>query len=304
MAGTTLGRKVPRRNIHRSCRARAGPALFAEATGEYLLSWRSNSDLSPVMDTFILTPYFLDDPLPQLAAFARPGWKINAPDLRGDDQQARMSALHKVLANEIAAILRSGGRPVSVAGDCCAAIAVSAGLQRAELDASLIWFDAHGDFNTWETSPSGFLGGMPLAMLVGRGEQRMPEAVGLNSIPEDRIWLSDGRDLDPAEKEAIAGSRLTHFADVTNLLERDLPGGPIHVHFDTDILDPTEAPAMSYPAPGGPSAAVLGEVFDKLARSGQVMAVSVSTWNPELDSNGSTAELCLGVLDQLLGSDK
>ncbi len=253
-------------------------------------------------DRFILTPYFLDDPLMALVELAQPAWRINTPDLPEGEQQARLSVLHEVLADQVASILRDGDRPVSVAGDCCSAIGVAAGLQRAGIDASLIWFDAHGDFNTWETSPSGFLGGMPLAMLVGRGEQRMPEAVGLRSISEDRVWLIGGRDLDPGEQEALAASKLTHLTDVARLPERSLPDGPLHVHFDTDVLDPAEAPAMSYPAAGGPSAADLGEVFRHLALSDQVAAVSMSTWNPGLDREGGTAKLCMRALDQLLGS--
>lgn len=61
------------------------------------------------------------------------------------------------------------------------------GLQRAGIDPNLIWFDAHGDFNTWETTSSGFPGGMPLAMIVGKGEQTMPEAVGLRDLPEGQV---------------------------------------------------------------------------------------------------------------------
>ena len=76
---------------------------------------------------------------------------------------------------------------------------------------------------------------------------------------------------------------------------------PVWVHFDTDILRPEDAPAMNYVSEGGPSAVDLGHVFSHLANTGNVAAVSVSSWNPELDSNGTTAETCMALVDRLLG---
>ncbi|NIS82127.1 MAG: hypothetical protein GTO14_18395 [Anaerolineales bacterium] len=93
-----------------------------------------------------------------------------------------MSILHESLAARVAESVRDGSLTLSIAGDCCTTIGVLAGLQRADVSPLLVWFDAHGDFNTWDTTPSGFLGGMPLAMLAGIGDQTMPEAVGLRSI--------------------------------------------------------------------------------------------------------------------------
>jgi arginase len=190
---------------------------------------------------------------------------------------------------------------VSLAGDCCIAIPVLAGLQRAGIDPTLIWFDAHGDFNTWETTPSGFLGGMPLAMLVGRGEQRMSKAVGLRSLPEDQIILTDARDLDPGEGEAVAGSQITHLPDTAALLSYPLPDRPIWIHFDTDILRPEDASAMNYLTPGGPDVETLKAVFKDLAGTGRVIAVSVSAWNPDLDSDGKSRKVCMELLEILLG---
>ena len=183
--------------------------------------------------------------------------------------------------------------PVSIAGDCCTAIAVAAGVQRAGVDASLIWLDAHGDFNTWETSPSGFLGGMPLAMMVGRGEQTMCDAVGLESLKENRIILADGRDLDPLEAEAVRASEMVHVPDYADLLTMPLPDGPLYVHFDTDVIDCGQAQAFNYPAPGGPSVDLVNKVMQRLASTGRVVAASMSTWNPELDHDGATARVCM-----------
>jgi arginase len=253
-------------------------------------------------DLFILTPYFLDEPLPALEALSRLDWQLNVGGLPNTKEQVGISALHELLAARVAEILQSGDRPVSIAGDCCSAIGIAAGMQRAGIDHTLLWFDAHGDFNTWETTPSGFLGGMPLAMIVGRGEQTMPASVGLHPLPEERVILTDARDLDPGEKRGLDRSKVARLPSVTDLLTFSLPDAPILVHFDTDVLDPAYAPAMSYPAPDGPSPDELQEVFRLLASTGKVRAVSMSTWNPKLDGSGGTKNLCMQLLQTLLGS--
>jgi arginase len=252
---------------------------------------------------FIVSAFFLNEPLPELQALAGEDWVVNSPALPGGDQQARMSAIHGALADLVAESVAGGDRAVSIAGDCCTAIGVLAGLQRAGVDPSLIWFDAHGDFNTWETTPSGFLGGMPLAMLVGRGEGTMPAAVGLETLPEASVILTDARDLDPAEREAVLASDVVHLTDVGDLMEYPLPEGPLYVHFDVDVVTPEEAPAQNYPALGGPSSSVLEAVLGRLARSGQVVAVSLSSWNPRLDKDGGSQEVCMSLLETLVGGE-
>ena len=158
-----------------------------------------------------------------------------------------------------------------------------------------------GDFNTWETTPSGFLGGMPLAMLVGRGDQTLAEGVGLSPLPEQRVVLSGARDLDPGEKVLLRESAVRQLPDVAGLLDETPGEGPLYVHFDTDVLNPDDAPAMNYAAPGGPSADLMAQVFDYLAQSGRVAAVSVSTWNPELDTDGRSRQTVMALLPRLLG---
>jgi len=213
-----------------------------------------------------------------------------------------MPVIHEPLADHVARILRGGDLVVSVAGDCCSAIAVTAGIQRSGIEHLLIWFDAHGDFNTWETSPSGFLGGMPLAMLVGRGEQTLLDALGMMPHSESRVVFTDGRDLDPLEREALEDSNIVHLFDVGDLMNYELPELPLHVHFDTDILDPGVAPAMNYYATGGPTLEQLITIFHHLAETERIIAVSLSSWNPELDPNQHTQQVCMDALQTLLHS--
>ncbi|MCP5096674.1 MAG: arginase [Chloroflexi bacterium] len=252
-------------------------------------------------DRVILTPYFLDSYLPGLEALAEPAWELNKQSLPDDEQQQRMSKLHQPLATAVSQTINQNKRPVSIAGDCCTTIGVLAGLQHAGVNPTLIWFDAHGDFNTWETTPSKFLGGMPLAMLVGKGELTMNNAVGLSPLPEDKVILTDGRDLDPGEKMLVDASAVQHIPDMATLLTAPLPDGPLYVHFDVDVLDPSDAPAMNYPAPDGPSISTIEQLFKRLAATGRITAVSVSAWNPEMDGNGRSQNVIMPLLDVLLG---
>ena len=254
-----------------------------------------------MQNQMILTPFFLDEPLPELESLAASDWRINKPLLPDGDKQQRLSALHKPLADFTQQSVLSGKRPISIAGDCCTPIGMLAGLQRAGLDPILIWFDAHGDFNTWETTPSGFLGGMPLAMLVGRGEQTMLKALEFTPLAEDRVILTDARNLDPGEKKLIEEANIIHLPDVKSLLNATLPNGPLYIHIDMDIINPANAPAMNYLAAGGPSADELQTVMKHLRRTKKIAAVSVSTWNPKLDEDGQSRRVCMGLLDALIG---
>lgn len=249
---------------------------------------------------FILTPYFIDEPTPGLMQAAGPDWHIHDPGLPEGSKQERLAALYPGLTAWVAETTRAGNRPISLAGDCVTSIAVLAGLQQAGIDPLLVWFDAHGDFNTWETTPSGFLGGMPLAMLTGRGEQTICESVGLHPLPENQVILTDARDLDPGEREAVKHSNIVHLQSPASLASFAPADRPVWVHFDTDILRPEDAPAMNYLAPGGPSLAVIEEVFSRLAQTGKVAAVSVSAWNPEMDPDRKTEQTCMVLMERLL----
>jgi arginase len=196
------------------------------------------------MNTFILTPFFLDRPEPPLEHLARADWIVNRPDPPDASMLIRLGAVEEGIAGLVERSVRQGLRPISIAGDCCAAIGAMAGLERAGCRPRLVWLDAHGDFNTPETSPSGFVGGMPLAMLVGRGDQEILRGLKMQPLDEAGIVLCDARDLDPLERDAVSSSRVVHLTSTQQLDALDFGSSPVHLHIDPDVLDPTEAPAM------------------------------------------------------------
>jgi arginase len=253
------------------------------------------------MTRFFLTPFFLDRPEPALRRLAGPGWAVNEPTVTDGTVLGRLAAVNEPIAAFTERSVREGQRPVSVAGDCCAVIGVITGLQRAGLQPRVLWLDAHGDFNTPTTSPSGFVGGMPLAMLVGRGDQTMLERLGTRPLDEAAVVLCDGRDLDPLEREALRDSRVRHLPAIEDLDRLDFGSDPVHLHLDPDVLDPQEAPAMLYATRGGPGTAALEATLRRAAARWHVASVSLTTWALDRDLSGATEAAVWRVFRAALG---
>lgn len=239
--------------------------------------------------TRIVVPFFMGEPMPFLGQV--PDAVEVAPELPGAAPQERMGVLYRHLADLVA----EREAPVVVSGDCVVAVGVLAGLQRRGVEPTVVWFDAHGDFHTWETTRSGFLGGMPLAMLTGRGEQTIAAGAGLTPLDDERIVLVDARDLDPGEDAAVAASglRLVTVGEVVT----SAWDGPLYVHVDVDVVDPEDLPAVNYPAPGGPSLASTRAALEALAATGEVVAFSISSWNPELPGAARAAAASLSLAE-------
>jgi arginase len=248
----------------------------------------------------ILTPTLLDRPVPGLDAVAeRGGWTLNAPPLPAADGMTRTGAVLAALADLVEGAVRSGQRPVALGGDCCQPIAVMAGLARAGIRPLLLWLDAHGDFNTHDTTISGFVGGMPLAMLTGRGRLDLLRAVGLEPMPDGDVVLADARNLDPREAELLAASAVTRVASIDEAIATLPANRPVYVHVDVDVVNGGDLPQTLYPEPGGPSAAEVSRALAHLRDTRDVAAVSMTSWSPALDADGTAAEYCLRLLDTL-----
>lgn len=250
---------------------------------------------------FLLTPYVLHQHSPSLSQLAGSGWQKNEPTFVGNAHSDRMMVvLHRQIATFVSDNVERGHRPVSISGDCCSTIGVVAGLQRAGLDPAVVWLDAHGDFNTHETTISGFVPGMALAMITGRGDQTFVRSASCRPVRDERVFLADGRDLDPAERALLQQSSVRHLTDSSALVGSVPADQPLYVHFDTDFLNPIDAPSMSFPAAGGPRLDEALAVARGLARTERIAAVSMTAWKLDGDPDRMTARACLQVLDALL----
>ena len=235
----------------------------------------------------ILVPFHLDErvdglPFPD-ALVIEPGSLPDAPPWE------RLAALYDPVAGEVAA----ADRPLVVSADCTTSLGTLAGLQRKGCDPAIAWFDAHGDFNTHETTVTGYLGGMPLALAVGRGDPTLRERLGLRPVPEARVILGDARDLDPPERIALDASAVRRV----KVAEMVPPDGDIYVHLDLDVLHPDELDGLILPVAGGPSLATLISALRRLADTGRVVAVGVAcTFHPHRTRQDQLA----GVIDAVL----
>ncbi len=189
--------------------------------------------------------------------------------------------------------------PIVLSGDCVSSLGMIKGL-RAQEDVGIIWYDAHGDFNTPETSPSGFLGGMPLATLVGRGNDHLREALDLEPLSEEMVVFTDGRDLDPEEGVNMRASNITFYEDVKQLMTAPLPQYPIYVHLDVDVVDPAYMPALGYPAENGPSPNDVADTLRLIGRESQVKGLLISLWNGDQATDELPLQSTLTMIHALL----
>jgi arginase len=173
-----------------------------------------------------------------------------------------------------AAAVADAERPLITATDCSICIATVPAVARRWPEAWLLWLDAHGDFNTPATTPSGFLGGMCLAGAVGLWDT----GYGAGPGPE-RVVLVGGRDLDDAEVELMARHGVVRTDDPAAVLA----GREVFVHLDVDILDPSVMPGQLYPAPGGLDTARLRDLLADVAARARIVGAEITCFStPEL----------------------
>ena len=249
----------------------------------------------------IVSPFFLDREAPGLDRLGPSVRVLNAPALPDASQAERIGVIHRGLAAEVVAARSRGQRVLSIAADCLQTAGVLAGLRRAALDPVIVWLDAHGDFNTPQTTVTGFIGGMPLAILTGRGESWLRDNLGLAPIDDADVLVCDARDLDPDEAVLLRESRVTIVRDVAKLAACVPAGRPVYVHFDVDIIDASDVPAVTHPTPGGPSTAAVCAMAAALRETHDIVAVSMTAWTLAADADGRTAQSSQRVLDALLG---
>jgi arginase len=222
------------------------------------------------------------------------------------------------LRDEVTKVLEGGGTPVILGGDHSLAMGSIAGLsryhQKRKEKMGLIWFDAHGDSNTAETSPSGNIHGMPLAVALGLGA---PELVNLSGscpmVDGSRAAVVGLRDVDGPERANLRASGIAAYtmrdidergmrAVMEEAIKRALNGtAGIHVSFDLDAMDPDYAPGVGTPVPGGFSYREAHLAMEMLADTGKVLQVELVEANPILDHRNGTASLGVELLTSVLG---
>ena len=235
--------------------------------------------------TVIVVPYHQDEQLaPELLPVpARGDYLVLEPDLPDGDLWARLVALDDAIADQVALAVAAGDPTTVVSGDCLVALGTLAGVQRAGIDAALIWLDAHGDVHTLDTTKSGYLGGLALRLALGAHPERLAVPLGLRPLTEERTVLVGARDLDPPEEQYLAGSAIRR-STVQSLTADLAPEGPLLLHVDLDVVNPSALPGLLFPAPGGPPAAEVIDAVRRILATGRVAALDIAcTWHPTED---------------------
>ncbi|NNG36176.1 arginase family protein [Nakamurella aerolata] len=217
----------------------------------------------------ILSPFHLDEQLS--GPWPLPPDVTLTPDLPSGSPWERMAVISTGIAGAVADSCRRGDVPVVLSGDCVASLGVVAGVQRAGVNPSVVWLDAHGDVQTEQTSTSGYLGAMPIRQLVGGADRTVPDTTGLRPVPEQAVTLLDGRDLDPPEARYLAQSQIRQQPVGPVAVQ-----GPIVLHVDVDVVESGELPGLLFPASGGPSLDQVVAAIGEIRRNNQLAAISLA----------------------------
>jgi arginase len=198
--------------------------------------------------------------------------------------------------------------PLVLMGNCLGSVGVAAGLPPGET--GVVWLDAHADFNTPESSPSGFLDGMALSTLTGQCWAAARENVpGFHPVAPENVVLVGARDLDPGEEPRLSAAGVTRVApgrvldDLPAALDRVLPRVKhLYLHLDLDVLDPSVGRANGFAAEGGLTVEELHAALDLVRERGALSAAGISAYDPAYDPAGTVRAAALRAAMLLLKS--
>jgi arginase len=229
-----------------------------------------------------------------------------------------ISSACEQLAAEVEKILAAGELPLVLGGDHSIAIGSFAGVasyfRKQQKTVGLIWFDAHADMNTPDSTPSGNIHGMPLAALFGYGTPELTNVAGFAPKIDPRFCAHVGaRDIDPGERELIAKLGVRFFT-MREIDERGMSAcmddaiaiasggaGGYAVTFDVDALDPGDAPGSGTLVRGGLTYREAHLAMEKIAETGGMRSLEIVEINTALDVNNKTAELGVELILSALG---
>ncbi len=244
-----------------------------------------------------------DITIPGHYALASTSLKERLPLIQQACQEAYVLGKESIAKGEI---------PVFLGGDHSASIGTIGGVTH-NADVGLIWIDAHGDFNTPETSASQNVHGMALAILLGLGPDELVNIgrPGPKVKPENVAYIGL-RDLDEKEKELIKKSGCTVFTmrdvdeiGIHTVLAKTLEGfrqlDKIHISLDLDVMDPLDAPGVGTPSLGGLTYREGQLIMEILADTNKINSVDIMEINPILDIQNRTAQMAVNLVSSLFG---
>lgn len=221
----------------------------------------------------------------------------------------------ETLARKVEKIVAAGEFPLVMGGDHSIAMGTVGGIARANAGRTgIIWIDAHSDFNTTDSSPTGNIHGMPLASLCGIGDPKLTNIGEVNpKVRPENVVIVGLRDVDPEEAQLIKKAGVTAFTmreiderGMRRVMEDALDiacNGVSHLHvsFDADSLDPEDAPGVGTPVPGGITYREAHLAMEMLAEVPFFKSLEIVELNPLMDERNRTGELMVGLACSALG---
>ena len=264
----------------------------------------------------------LDEKLRALGHAVHDAGSVNVPDpathAAGDPKLKYLDQIvtcAQVVARTVRDCIERTSIPIVLGGDHSIALGSIGGAANAlGGEMGVIWMDAHGDFNTGETTPSGNIHGMILAALAGYGDPRLVHATGEGRrVDPRRIAIVGARDLDDGERRLLreAGVHVYTMTDIDRRGISDVTGEAlalagegargVYLSFDLDVVDPTEAPGVGTPVPGGITYREAHLAMELVAESGRLVGMDLVEVNPILDRQNHTAMLATELALSALG---
>jgi arginase len=262
--------------------------------------------------------YLMEGGLPEmLSSTERPSlfFAHVLPEIDPPAEVATAFELDRLVAEQVRGAVAGGEFPLVLSGNCNTAVGTIAGLDASDL--GVVWFDAHADFNTPETTTTGFTDGMGLAVAVGHCWKEMARGVpGFSAVPERDVVLAGVRAMEPAEQRRLAASNVSVVGvdrvgmEAPGTLDVALDGlksrvGRVYVHLDLDVLDPEKAGKANEFAPAGGLSAedlktALGVVRERFA----VAAAGIASYDPAFDPDGRVLAVALACAQMLTATAK
>jgi arginase len=222
--------------------------------------------------------------------------------------------MSRLVVEQVSRAALQGTFPLVLGGDHSVTIGTLAGLTARFVSLGVIYFDAHVGLNTEDTSPTGNMSGMTLAVALGKSGFKLTDIPGTDAlIKSENVVIIGVRDVEQSERDLVLSEGITCFTmheidrmGIEKVMKKALQiagngTDGIHLSFDVDSLDPLEAPGVSMSVPGGLTYREAHFAFELLAVSGLITSMDVVELNPDFDESRRTSRLAVGLIASLLG---